>query len=248
MYKRNRGLALAGGTLCIILVFLFVGSAYATCVKNVCVVEPTLGDNLRSGTISYVELTMNWDRYLFPVSKYKLFYTCEGSDFQKGGKQIWRPITTRYCNLYYGCPLEYPWEVPFVQTAGTLVRVCAVGVVVYDESGKKLGMHISGRFRILPYSPVTSPYFIPFEQIVEPKGWTVYTIFGGTPPYKVTTSNPGITTINGLTPPQIFRAPPPVTISIENSFTSPCEDTEVIILLEDRYGTRAEATYFINCP
>ena len=152
MYKKSRGLTLVYGILCAIFVFLFVGSAYATCNGNVCVIEPSLGDNLRSGGISYIVLEVNWDRYIFPVSKYKLFYTCKGSDFQKNGKQIWRLITIRHCNPYAGCPPEYPWEVPFVQAVETPVRDCAVGVVVFDESGKKLGTGRSERFKILPFN------------------------------------------------------------------------------------------------
>lgn len=33
---------------------------------------------------------------------------------------MWRLITIRRCNTYAGCPLEYPWEVPFVQAVETL--------------------------------------------------------------------------------------------------------------------------------
>jgi hypothetical protein len=91
------------------------------------------------------------------VSKYKLFYTCIGPDFQKNGKQTWRLITSRNCNPYSGCPLEYPWEVPFVQAVGTIVRDCAVGVVVFDESSKKLGSGRSERFKILPFKSLATP-------------------------------------------------------------------------------------------
>jgi hypothetical protein len=249
MYKRNLVLALAGGTLCIILGFLFVGSAYAACSGNVCVIEPSLGDNLRSGRVSYIVLEINWDRYIFPTSKYKLFYTCKGSDFQKNGKQVWRLITTRYCNPYSGCPLEYPWEVPFVERIETPVRDCAVGVVVFDESGKRLGSSRGAAFKILPFStPFSSPYFMPYEQHVVPGSSADYNVFGGKPPYNVTTSNPDITTINGLTPPQTFTDSPPVTISIENYLTSPCVDTKVTIILKDGYGTTTEASYIIDCP
>lgn len=248
MYKRNRGLAVSV-TLCIVLVFLFVGSAFAACSGNVCVIKPSLGDNLRSGRVSSIVSEINWDRYIFPVSKYQLFYTCKGSDFQKNGKQIWRLITTRYCNPYAGCPLEYPWEVPSVERIETPVRYCAVGVVVFDGSGKRLGSNRSAAFKILPFStPISSPYFMPYEQIVIPGGSVDYTIFAGKPPYKVTTSNPSITKINGLTSPQTFTDSPPVTISIENTLTSPCEDTKVTIILKDGSGATTEASYIINCP
>ena len=249
MSKRNRGLALAGGILCIILVILFVGSAYATCSGNVCVIEPSLGDNLRSGRVSYIVLEINWDRYIFPVSKYQLFYTCKGSDFQKNGKQVWRLITTRYCSPLGGCPLEYPWEVPYVERLQTPIRNCAAGVVVFDSSGNRLGSKRSAAFKIWPFStPISSPYFMPYEQIVIPGRSVDYTVFGGKPPYKVTTSNPDITTINGLKPPQTFTDSPPLTISVENSLTSPCVDTKVTIILEDGSGIITEASYIIDCP
>lgn len=87
MYKKSRGLALVYGTLCAIFVFLFVGSAYATCNGNVCVIEPSLGDNLRSGGISYIVLEINWDRYIFPVSSINYFILVKDQVFRKTGNK-----------------------------------------------------------------------------------------------------------------------------------------------------------------
>jgi hypothetical protein len=116
-----------------VLVFLSVGLASAACISNACVIEPGTGDTLRSGSVSNIEVSIAVDPFAFPVTKYKLYYTCLGPDFQvenvgdgdgicepgetcKYDNSRWRLITTRSCNPYVGCPSTYPWSnVPYLK-------------------------------------------------------------------------------------------------------------------------------------
>lgn len=128
MFKRDWAGALICGFLCMVLIFLSVGLASAACISNACVVDPGTGDILRSGKVSNIVVSIAVDPFAFPVAKYRLFYTCQGPDFQvetagdgdgicEPGETCiynnsrWRLITTRRCNPYVGCPSTYPWSI-----------------------------------------------------------------------------------------------------------------------------------------
>lgn len=274
MYKRNQDAAVVCGILCVIFVFLSMGSAYAIC-GNVCVLEPSSGDVLYSGKLFYIEVDIPADPFFFPVKGYKLFYTCVGPDFQvdTGGGTCeegetclytnarWKLITQRNCNPYTGCPLTYPWFPPYlgsVEVSGgdgdgfcetsetcTWNRRCAVKLEVRDTANQILGINVGDTFTIKPSRSdiQLTPYLVPYRRIVLPGGSASFTISGGTPPYTVTTDNPGIITITGST------TKDPSTITVANSLVCGT-DTKVLITVQDSSvpPAGAGAIYWIDCP
>jgi hypothetical protein len=117
--------------------FLFTGLAYG-CSKYVCVKEPGgVNDSLNPGSVSNIELTSG---AALPtnvnISKEKLEYKCSGDT-------AWTLITIRSCNSISGCPLKYPWEVPFTPKIN-----CNMKVTILDANGVKLAGDQGGLFSI----------------------------------------------------------------------------------------------------
>ncbi len=122
-----------------IAVFVFAGMASAEVVD---VISPDGGESLVAGKVYLVSIGINYGAIPSNVrlGKYKLFYSCKGSDYiDESGKRIWKLITIRPCGLFT-CPSDYRWEVSNVQVSPDKpVRECKVKVQLLDMSGIGLG-------------------------------------------------------------------------------------------------------------
>jgi hypothetical protein len=237
MYKKVS----IGLVLFFTLVFLFSGLVYAQCSKVICVDSPTLGNILKSNDAIPIKLTVNKTKP--PAFQYRLYLRC--------GTSPWNPqniITIVPCDFYGRCPGTYWWQVPPVLTQQT----CNIAADLLDTNFSRLGVDVSDSFVINP-SDVSSDILslTPVAANVAPSGSVSFTVSGGTPPYKVGTLlhnkiDFSVTTINGNNTVQTFSVPG--TFSVENSLTSTCSDTEVVVGVQDKNGARAFSLYNIDCP
>lgn len=135
-------------------IFLFVGFAYAVCLKEVCVKQPKSGVMLQAGTVSNIvlEFSSSLPTNLI-LSKEKLEYIC--TDGPSGPITSSGLITIRSCS-YTTCPTVYPWEVPLVSELQT---DCQVIATILDQFGQKIfGAKSNGAFQIaLGTLKVTQP-------------------------------------------------------------------------------------------
>jgi hypothetical protein len=142
------------GILVVVSIFLFVfaGMVSAGVIE---LVEPASGESLTSGQVYMVSISIDYPSIPSNVAlgKYKLYYSCKGSDFMSAEGRIWVPITYRSCASTY-CPPTYPWEVNNVQTKDEPSRTCAMKVRLFDAKGGVLGSDKSGWFTITPYAGV----------------------------------------------------------------------------------------------
>jgi hypothetical protein len=264
MCKRNLDLSLVAGVLLIMLVSLFTATAYAAqCTTGsppgiVCVDKPIIKDTVQSGEISYVELTINPTKPIF-AKQYKLFLRCCNTP-SCSTSTSWKIVTAQMCDpnsarFSYklgkpssGCPETYLWEVPLVQT----VKKCYLGVQLLDEAFDEIARTESAEFNIIPREETDPLTLSPASAAVEPGGSAVYTINGGVAPYTVATligsppPNFSITKINGVAGVVTLPGPYPVTFTVKN--TAPCIRGTIIIAVQDSAGTRAAASYKIDCP
>ena len=268
MFKRGLAVALICGFLCMVCVFLSMGSASAACIGNPCVEEP--GDTVtlvRSGSLSNIVVSIATDPMAFPVTQYRLFYRCLGPDFDS-----WRLITTRRCNPYVGCPSTYPWsDVPYlpkVEVLGdhignddgicdpledcTAARICAIKVTAIDNAGRTAS-GMGQKFMILP--PLAPPpvlYIKPAVISSAAPGSVKFEIFG-IGPYKVTVplAHQSYIKVNGSSVfPVTVTDPTPLTpyvLTIANTYSCGTSQ-EVIITVTDDTGATASALYVIACP
>ena len=150
MFKRLGILVVAS-----IAVFVFAGVVSASLVN---VISPNGGETLTAGQVWKVSIGINYAGVPtnIGVGKYKLSYSCQGSDFiSDTGQRIWNVITIRSCGLFT-CPSDYLWEVPNVQVKISKPdRDCKVRVQLFDLKGGALGSDRSDDwFTIKPYSGV----------------------------------------------------------------------------------------------
>jgi hypothetical protein len=149
MFKRLGILVVAA-----IAVFVFAGVVSASLVN---VISPNGGETLTAGQVWKVSIDINYAGVPtnIGVGKYKLSYSCQGSDYISDGQRIWKVITIRQCGLF-SCPTDYLWEVPNVQiSVNKPSRQCKVKVQLFDLKGGALGSDKSDDwFTITPYSGV----------------------------------------------------------------------------------------------
>jgi hypothetical protein len=238
MSKRSRDLAVGGGILCIMFLCLFVSLADA--VQPVTVDKPASGDALLSREVFPIELTIALKDPR--PSQYRLYARC--------GLSPWQIITIRNCDYWGTCPTKYYWEVPLV----TNTVICKVGVQLLNANGV-LGQDVSDNFTISPTSITPATVSVtPINVVDTPSnpGGVVFTVSGGTPPYKVATLlnsqiDFSITTIDGAASVQTYAGPSPVSFTVANSLTCG-SDTTVIVGAQDATGAKTFSIYYINCP
>jgi hypothetical protein len=244
MSKRSRDLAVGGGILCIMFLFLFVSLAGAA--PPITVTKPALGDTVQSREVTPIVVTVTLKEPR--PFQYRLYLRC--------GAQTWLTaknsgiITIRNCDALGKCPTSYYWEVPLVVNTQT----CQVGAQLLDANFNVLGQDAGDTFTISPttVTPATLN-LLPIADVDTPgigSGLT-YTVSGGTPPYKVATLlnnliDFSITTIDAATSVQTY-AVNPSSFTVANTLTCG-SDTTVIVGAQDATGARAFSIYQIDCP
>ena len=146
MYQRVKFSLMA-----LFFIVLLLGIANAAPVT---VVSPATGDELTSGKVWNVKISIDYGALLYKPAKYRLSYWCRGDD-----PGDWKTMTVRYCSTTTGCYPTYLWEVPCVQTVDLARRKCKVKAELYQttDTFTPFAKDVSDLFKILPYEPIPIP-------------------------------------------------------------------------------------------
>ena len=130
-------------------VVLLLGAANA---GPVAVISPNGGEDLTSGQVWNVQVSIDYESLWYKPAKYRLSYWCRDPEVSKS----WKMITDRYCSAL-GCPTSYLWEVPSVERYADAddIRDCKVRVQLYNANGAATAKDVSDSlFKIHPYVPI----------------------------------------------------------------------------------------------